>query len=815
MSRVSRIQTNFTAGELSPKLFGRPDISRYANATETLENFLVFPHGGASRRSGTRFVKEVKDSSAATVLIPFEFSITQAYVIEFGNLYCRFYKDQGSILEANVVISGATRASPCVVTATGHGYSNGDEIYIASVVGMTELNGKYYKIKNQTTNTVELTDIDDNNIDSSGWTAYDSAGTAARVYTLTTTYLTADLPTLQFAQSADVLYVTHPSYVPRKISRTGHTAWTIADITFEDGPYQDENTTTTTLTPGAATGTGVSLTASATVGINDGDGFASTDVGRLVRIGHQATQWAASTGYSLGNVRRNSGNVYKCTKAGTSDSSGGPSGDGEEIVDNTVSWKFLSEGGIQWGYGSIAGYTNTTTVSIDITNDLGGTSAETTWRLGAFSGTTGYPTAVQFFEQRLFFAGTTEQSQTMWGSRSADYQNFTPGTIDDDPVTYTIATDQVNAIRWLSAGKVLMVGTAGGEFVVSATSANEALTPSNVRVAREGTRGAHTSKPVRVDNAVIYIQRQQRKIREFVYSFESDAFLAPDLTLLSEQVGYGGISELEYQQEPSNIIWGIRADGQLIGLTYLRDQQVVAWHRHKIGGSFSTTAWGIVESLAVIPGTGNNELWLIVKRTINGATRRFVEFLEAEFNPDDSDTKADAFYVDSGLTYSGSAVAGFSGLDHLEGETVSILGDGDVYLDQAVTSGAVSGLSPTVEKAQVGLPFTSILKTLRPEAGGDDGTAQGKTKRVFEVTFRFVNTLGAKYGTSSAAADLDVVKFRSGSDPMDSSPPLFTGDKSVNFHGNWETSGQITLVQDQPLPMTLSALMTRIITHDG
>jgi hypothetical protein len=451
MSRVSVISTNFTAGELSEDLFGRVDITKYNNGAATLENFIVQPHGGITRRSGTRFVKEIKTSSAKTRLVSFEFSTTQAYIIEFGNLYIRFYKDQGSILEANKTISGATQANPCVVTATSHGYDNGDEIYIASVVGMTELNGKYYKIKNKTTNTFELTDIDDTNINSSSFTAYGSAGTAARVYTVTTTYATADLFDLQFAQSADVLYIAHPGYTPRKLTRTAHTSWTISDITFTDGPYQDENLTTTTLTPSHTTGSSRTITASAVDGINNGDGFQTTDVGRIISIGHQAAEWASGTGYSVGDVKRNSGNVYECIKAGTSAGSGGPSGEGDEIVDNQCTWKFLRDGGIQWGYATVTGRTNTTVVTVTVNATFGGTSGETKWRLGAYSDTTGFPAAVAFYEQRLFWAGSTEQPQTLWGSKSGDYENHTPGTLDDDPVIYTLATDQV-VVAWKGHG---------------------------------------------------------------------------------------------------------------------------------------------------------------------------------------------------------------------------------------------------------------------------------------------------------------------------------------------------------------------------
>jgi hypothetical protein len=418
----------------------------------------------------------------------------------------------------------------------------------------------------------------------------------------------------------------------------------------------------------------------------------------------------------------------------------------------------------------------------------------------------------------------------------------------------------------------------------------------------------------------LFIQRQQRKIREFTYVFESDAYQSPDLTILSNQVAKGGITEIAYQQEPSTVVWGVKADGQLVGMTYLRDQQVIAWHRHKIGGvtdaatitvtdyaniavgteltltksdgttvtftseassgaapaetlgwrpneSQDTTADNIftavnahadftvanpaanvvtvvesaragagflsisssdttrlavtnediakVESLSVIPSTtsGEDELWIIVQRKINGTTRRFIEFIEARFDIDEGRSQDTAFFVDSGLGYSGTASASVSGLDHLEGQAVQILGNGDVYPNQNISSGDISSLSPTVTAAQVGLAYDSTVKTLRPEAGSEDGTAQGKTKRVFEVTIRFLATLGAKAGPSTTS--LDEIQFRTGSHPMDSAPPLFSGDKTIQFRGGWGTEGQIVVQQQQPLPMHLTAIITRLVTQDG
>jgi len=917
MARVSRLQTNFTAGELSNRLYGRPDLAKYQNGAETIENMIVFPHGGVSRRSGTRFVKEVKTSADNTRLIPFEFSTEQAYVLEFGDEYIRFYKDNGAILEAGQTITAATKASPCVITINSHNYNNGDQVYISGVGGMVELNQKYFIVAGKTTNTFQLTDIDGNNIDSSGYTTFTSGGTAARVFTLTSPYDKTKIDEIQIAQSADVLYVAHSAYAPRKISRTGHTSWTIEEIVYEDGPYFKENTTTTTLTPGGTSGS-ITVTASAVTGINNGDGFQTTDVGRLVRIGHQAAKWAASTSFSVGDIRRNSGNVYECIKAGTSDGSGGPSGDGAEIVDNTVTWKFVQDGGINYGYGKITGRTSTTEVTVEASKNFGGTSAETKWRLGSWSGTTGYPAAVSFFEQRLFWAGSTDEPQTVWGSATADFQKHTPGVLDDDPVVFVLGSEDVNVIRWLSSGRVLTVGTVGGEFVIAASSTSTGLSPTNVRVSREGTRGAAAQRPVKIDNAVLYIQRQERKVRELVYVFNSDSFQSPDLTLLAEQMAYGGISQIVYAQELDSIVWGIRNDGQLVGLTYLRDQDVVAWHRHIIGGHFGdatitvtdyaniavgttitvtksdgtsvvftseaisadaptgtngwrpnssnnvtadniftainghedftvanpaanvvtvteTTSAGTgyvtittsdttrlattdqaqaqVTSLATIPTASENQLWMIVKRTVNGVTRQYVEYLAENFNADDGDDKSDGVFVDSSLYYTGSAVSSVSNLDHLEAQTVAVLGNGAVYPRQRISSGGISGLDPTVTKAQVGLPYTSTLKTLRPEAGSEDGTAQGKTQRVFEVTVRFINTLGARFGGDTD--NLDEILFRDGSDPMDSSPPLFTGDKAANFHGTWDTTGQIMVIQDQPLPMTISAIVTRIMLNDG
>jgi hypothetical protein len=854
MARVAVELTNFTGGELSPRLDGRTDLTKYSSGCSTLENLVVYPHGSAARRPGSTFIAEVADSDNKTRLIPFEFSTTQTYMLEFSNLKMRVYKDKGAVLEGDKTISGITQANPAVVTATSHGYSNGDEVLISGVSGMTEVNGKRFLVADKTTNTFELQDKDGVDINSTGFTAYSSGGVSNKVFELATPYTTAQLFDLKFAQSADVMYITHPAHEVEKLSRTGHTSWTLTDVDFTKGPMQDANTTGTTLNPGAtAVGTGVSLAASATTGINGGSGFQSTDVGRFV---------------------------------------------------------FLHE-----GYAKITGVTDTTNATIEILTTLSASTATASWQLGAFSDTTGHPSCVTFFEQRLVFAGTTDQPQTIFFSKSGDYENMDAnigGTVaDDDAIIYTIASNQVNAIRFMTATRTLIIGTAGGEFTVSGGGTDSAITPTNILIKKQSNHGSANVDAISVGNATLFLQRAKRKIRELAYNFDVDGYIAPDMTILAEHVTEGGVTQIAYQQEPNQIVYAVRGDGELVGLTYQREQQVTAWHRHIFGGRFgnatitvtdyaniadgtrivltkadgTTTTFtsatssttgkfhtttsnnqsatnlktlidadsdftatvssnvvtitetsplstgfltitslddatrlaktdegkAVCESVAVIPTDDTEyEVYVIVKRTINGATRRFVEVLNV-FDFDQTDNTSFNF-LDSALSYSGSAVSTISGLDHLEGQTVSILADGATHPDKTVSSGSVT-LDRSALNVKVGLAYTSLLQTMRLNAGSQNGTSQGKTKRIYDITVRMFETIGVEVGPN--LSDMERIPFRSSADLMDEGIPPFTGDKEVEFRGNYETDGFIFVRQTQPLPFTILSLYPRLTTNDG
>ncbi|HYD35958.1 MAG TPA: hypothetical protein VD999_07910 [Vitreimonas sp.] len=572
-------------------------------------------------------------------------------------------------------------------------------------------------------------------------------------YELVSPYTEDELWDIQFTQSADVLFLVCPGHNPKLLSRTSLTSWTLTDYDNIDGPYLDINITSTTLTPSGMTGS-VNITASATTGINNGTGFQTTDVGRWIRIRHSST----------------------------------------------------------WGWAKITSRTSSTVVVATVYSAFGATTTSANWLLGAWSSVLGWPRTITFYEDRLFFGGNDNQPQTIWGSMSGDYYTHSPTEVastvaDDNAVVYGLASGQVNDIRFLESAKALLAGTASAEFSLSGGSNNEALTPSNVRAFAATVRGGAKVLPIRVDSAVLFVQKSKRKLREYSYDFGTDSFQAIDLTILSEHLTKGNIREMAYQQEPNSVIWICTEDGKLISLTYNREQEIISWARQTIADG------GLVRSVATIPSPTESydEVWLVVERTVNGNTVQYIEKFTEEFSPNDADDKNTAFYVDSGLIYDGPPVDTITGLDHLIGKEVTIWADGCVHPRRTVDENGEITLQRNTEYAIVGLPYTARVRTVRYEVGGNEGTAQAKIKRVHRLGIRFLNTLGVKFGP--ALGMLEEIPFRTTSNPMGTSPPLFTGDKVVAFNGDYDRNGQIEIISDTPTPVTILALMPEMVVH--
>ncbi|MBW2623978.1 MAG: hypothetical protein JRD68_13805, partial [Deltaproteobacteria bacterium] len=447
---------------------------------------------------------------------------------------------------------------------------------------------------------------------------------------------------------------------------------------------------------------------------------------------------------------------------------------------------------INGGAVHISAYTSATVVKGEVLAALSGTDKAFDWTLESpvWDAALGYPGAVGFHEERLCFAGSDFWKQTIWGSVSGDYENHTPGPNDADALTLPLSSGEMNRIVWLLSHRALLAGSGGSEWRVGSSRYSEPLTPSNVQAKEETFHGAADLSPIKANNAVLFVQRAGRKLRELSFDAEREGFRTVDLTILADHLTEEyGVSQLAWQKEPAPTLWAVRSDGTLLSLVYERSHDVVAWSRHLTDGEF--------ESVAVIPSTtGPDEVWVSVKRVINGSVARYVEYLAPDFGT----VVEDAWFVDSGLKYDGVEVSAVSGLDHLEGETVAVLANGAEHPNCSVASGSIT-LNWPASRIIAGLPMASTLETMDLEVFGPEGSTQGRPKTISQLVLRLFRTIGLSVGT--CADDLVAISFRSPIDEMDQALDLFTGDKQVAVPGGWDTSQSIYITSDDPLPLTV------------
>lgn len=805
MGTTRHIQNALNSGEMTPRIHMREDYERYANGCKTLRNFQPLPTGGVTTQYGQQWIAQTKDGADA-ILIPFEFSTTQAYMIEAGTNYFRFYKDGGRIydLTGPVATAADNGAGLIRITDVAHGLTTGNYVYITGIVGTDEANGEWI---------VTVISADTFDLQGSTFTnAYTSGGTWYRPYQVTTTYSITDLKTLKWAQSADTLYLVHPSYAPRKLTRTGHTSWTLSTVTFLDGPYMDANTTTTSLTPSAATmpagttitnaadnGSGLIRITAAAHGLNTGDPAVVKEVeGTSEANGNWIVTRIDANNVDLdGSVFVNAyvsgGNIALCPTLTASHTRGINNNTGFQGTD--VGRMIRIQQGTVWGYVQIVKVTSTTVVRVNIVNTLTSTAAKKVWRMGAFSGTQGYPSCVTFFEQRLCFGATALEPSRMWLSTTGSYEDFSPsatsGTVSDsDAVTYQLGSNRVNKIQWMAGSRQLFIGTAGEEF--SFQGANySAVSATDPPVVRSGTtEGSANLPPVRIGNRVIFIQRSLRELREMTYADTEDSLVTEEVSLIAEHLLRNPryAVTMAYQNKPNRTIWVVRDDGLLLAFCNYVVEKVRAW---ALMGS--TASSGLYKWVAVIPSVDllDDQAWFIMRRTVNGVSKYFVEMQNQDMS------------VHCGLTYSGAAISTVSGLDHLNGETVKVVGDGAVYDDQVVARGSVdlaygASLGPAAADIQIGLALTPnpSLSTLEPVIRDQSGSGRDKRKHWASIAVALEDTVGLTINGKTQ------IQYRTPADPMDSAEPTFTGTKQIANLG-WSRDGELTFEQTLPLPATI------------
>lgn len=570
-------------------------------------------------------------------------------------------------------------------------------------------------------------------------------------YEIPTPYLEADLFDIHYVQSADVLTLVHPNYPVKELRRLGATRWVLSDVSFVS------SLAAPTGVGAVATVTGTGLkTQSYVVTAIGGDGNdesvqsspASCSNNLFAADAYNTVSWTAVPGATRYNV-------YK--------------------VDNGL-------------YGFIGQTTLLTFVDDNITPDLSQTPPLTT---NPFVGAGNYPGAVSYFEQRRSFAGTLLQPQNMWLTKSGTESNLSysiPGR-DDDSIAFRIAAREANTIRHLVPLNNLILLTSSAEWRVTSVN-SDALTPSSVSVRPQSYVGASNVTPLIVNNNLLYAAARGGHIRELAYSNDANGYLTGDVSLRAPHLfdGYQ-VVDMAFAKSPQPIVWLVSTSGKLLGFTYVPDQQVGAWHQHDTDGAF--------ESCCTVAEGDEDVLYVVVQRTIGGVAKRYIERLPSRVFA----TAADAFFVDCGLAYSGAAISTLAGLDHLEGETVSILGDGGVFPQQVVTGGQVE-LSQACSKIAVGLPITADLMTL-PMAFETAGLGQGRQKNVNRIWLRVYRSGGILAGP--AFDNLSEFKSRT-SEPFGSPPELKTEEVEIRPGPSWGDNGQVCVRQSDPLPLTLVAL---------
>lgn len=506
------------------------------------------------------------------------------------------------------------------------------------------------------------------------------------------------------------------------------------------------------------------------------------------------------------NVRTQSGNRsqnYSLTEENTSESIASYRVTSTEF--NTGVWSGENEkqrgyitiqsiGGDYTGHVLITEYVSPTVVKGTVKKQLASTDETRDFAFAAWNGEKGYPSATGFYEDRLVFAGSKGFPQTFWTSKTGDYYNFGTSipSADDDGITATLNGGQMNGIKAIIAFGEMLLLTAGGEFKVS--GGGKAITGSNVLSQPQEYRGVSDVNPVTIGSRIIYVQHQGNIIRDLAYSYDVDKYTGDDLNLLASHLFEGHkIISMTYQQIPNSIVWCVRDDGLLLGLTYIKEQDIYAWHQH-------TTAGGKFVSVCNIGGATEDKLYAVIER----GGQYYVEIMESR---DKSTNVEDQFFVDSGITYEGEPTDEISGLEHLEGYTVAILADGNVLPRQTVENGKVL-LGNKYKKVHVGLPIDAEIKTLPIDFTAQDGTYLSRKKRIATVTLLLKDSRGGLFGMKEN--ELNEFKWRSNEDygePIG----LQTGKFKVTIKSaTYDETQQIIIKQPDPLPMTVLSLIPEI-----
>lgn len=463
---------------------------------------------------------------------------------------------------------------------------------------------------------------------------------------------------------------------------------------------------------------------------------------------------------------------------------------------------------------------------------LAAATATATWTEGAWGPYRGWPRTVTYFEDRAIFGGNATFPDTLFGTQIGDIFELdaTLGTGNSFAFSAAIRSEKLDGLQWLNPGNTLNTGSLSKEYIVSGLSESQTLGQSNTKVRPQTQHGSAYVQSIRVDSAPLFVTRTARRIREFVFNFDEDAYRSADIMQYAEHIVNRArdlratpispkLVNLQYAEGEFPLVWMIDNNGGLLSLTRDRSQSVAAFTYHVMGGSLSGEA-PRVESIAAVPSnTGtHDELWMIVSRTINGATVRYVErfvntFRGASMSNASTSVYDKPIFCDSAaFQIAGAPMLAFGGWSHLIGQTVDVIADGTYVGQKVVDSTGTITLDVVATEVIAGLPYRSLVKPTSIEAGSQLQASVGTVKRIDRLVFKFTNTIGVKYGMNENS--LDNINFRNPLLPLNQPIPLFTGDKEVLLDSGFDIDLRPIVVQDLPLPFFLNSVVYEGITYD-
>lgn len=582
-------------------------------------------------------------------------------------------------------------------------------------------------------------------------------------YEVASPYPESDVFQVHYVQSADVMTLAHQAHPPATLSRYGTLDWRFSTIVFG----------ASIAIPGAPTVT--------TKGNVDLDGNTDTSIDYYYVVTAVQSDLITETAQSDYGMVSSNLFITGCT--------------------NTIEWTavpgaayynvYKIQGGL---YGFIGQTSDLSIVDTDIAPDLSTTPPNYD---NVFSGPGDYPGTVSYYQQRKVFGGTLNQPENIWMTKSGTeaIMSYSLPVRADDRIAFRIAARDSNAIVHVVPLTQLLMMTSAAEWQITSIN-SDAITPTTISVAPQAHVGASYVIPQTVNNNLVYAAARGGHVRELAYNWQASGFVTGDLCLRSSHLfDNETIVDMAFSKAPKQIVWCVSSSGKLLGLTYIPEQQVGAWHQH-------TTINGSFESCAVVPENSEDYLYVIVSRNINGVQTKFVERMATRMFAN----AEDAFFVDSGATYSGSPVSTISGLTWLEGEIVSILGDGAVMPQQRVENGTVT-LPYEASVITVGLPITAVAKTLPFSQQVDAALGAGRMKNVNKAWLRVYRSSGIKVGPDEN--NLTEYKQRTIENPG-SAPMLITDEIHLVISPSWNNSGQVTLVHDDPLPLTLTSMTLEV-----